>query len=449
MNPNDPFSALGIERTIIKPNLGRMAGTQPINMDPVASPNMSKGFDQFEALLDQYEKHTPLSENPVINTCSGLLRMACAVGQMPNVQNLKSLSETWRQALIAIEHRLEQLARPHAERMALRYTLCSFLDERAANTPWGGSGNWAPHSQLLHFFSETWGGEKVFTLIQKISQSPVENRDLMEVMALVLSLGFRGKYQVLPDGETSLERIRSKLFKDIQYIKPPQHGQTQALLHPAFWRSLAPPNPKRHRLVPLWLPFSAMALIACLSFLFYYLDINERSDKAYSAIANVTFPAPKWVQASEPAPPVEVGLQLPIQLQNQIMSGDIKLRQVGNRSTVVFSGDGLFDSGSAELRTDSTALVAQVGQALAKHKGIVLVTGYSDNVPIRSLRFPSNWELSAARADNVGKQLHQWLPASMVMKTEGAGSANPVADNATAQGRALNRRVEITLQHLQ
>ncbi len=449
MNQNDPFSALGTERTIIKPNLGRMAEPLPVAQESASLPKLSKGFDQFGALLDQYQKHAPLSDNPVINTCSGLLRMACAVSQMHNVQNLKLLSDTWRQALLDIEHRLEQFARPHAERLALRYTLCSFLDERAANTPWGGSGHWAPHSLLLHFFSETWGGEKVFTLIQKISQSPVENRDLMEVMALVLSLGFRGKYQVLADGETSLERIRTKLFKDIEYIKPNAGEPAHALLHPPFWASQAPPNPKQYRLVPLWLPVSAMALTACLSFLFYYLDINHRSDEAYTTIASVAFPAPKWAQATAPAPAVEVGLQLPIQLQNQILSGNIKLQQIGNRSTVVFSGDGLFDSGSPNLRANSKALVAEVGQALAKHPGTVLVTGYSDNVPIRSIRFPSNWELSAARAENVGKQLEQWLPSGMVIRTEGAGSAKPVADNTTAAGRALNRRVEITLQHFQ
>lgn len=448
MSSNDPFSAFGTERTIIKPNLGRLAGPLSITPDSAASPSTPKGFDQFENLLDQYQKHAPLSDNPVINTCSGLLRMACAVGQMPNVQNLKVLSETWRKAMLDIDQRLEQMARPPSERLALRYALCSFVDERAANTPWGGSGHWAPHSQLLHFFSETWGGEKVFTLIQKVSQSPVENRDLMEVMALVLSLGFRGKYQVLPDGDATLERIRSRLFKDIEYVKPKTDEQTRALLHPACWASQAPPNPKRHRLVPLWLPFSAMAMIACLSFLFHYLDIHQRSDEAFSMITNVSFPAPQWAKPSEPAPSVEIGLQLPIQLQNQIMSGNIKLRQSGKQSTVVFSGDGLFDSGSPELRGDASALVAEVGQALAKHPGNVVVTGYSDNVPIRSIRFPSNWELSAARAENVGKQLEQWLAPGMLMRTEGAGSANPVADNATAQGRALNRRVEITLQHL-
>ena len=111
-------------------------------------------------------------------------------------------------------------------------------------------------------------------------------------------------------------------------------------------------------------------------------------------------------------------------------------------------GDGLFSSGSAELNNTAIPLVEKVARELALHPGQVTVTGYTDNQPIRSIRFPSNWQLSAERAEHVGQRIARFLPNTAIA-TEGAGAANPIAPNNTAEGRALNRRVEITLMHAQ
>lgn len=76
--------------------------------------------------------------------------------------------------------------------------------------------------------------------------------------------------------------------------------------------------------------------------------------------------------------------------------------------------------------------------------GKILVVGYSDNVPIRSARFASNYELSLERARSVQKQLGVASQPERV-KAEGRGEINPVAPNTTPENRARNRRVEITL----
>jgi type VI secretion system protein ImpK len=74
----------------------------------------------------------------------------------------------------------------------------------------------------------------------------------------------------------------------------------------------------------------------------------------------------------------------------------------------------------------------------------VLVTGHTDDQPIRSARYPSNWELSQDRAANV-RDLLAATVAPARLKAEGKGDADPVAPNDTPAGRALNRRVEVTL----
>jgi type VI secretion system protein ImpK len=74
----------------------------------------------------------------------------------------------------------------------------------------------------------------------------------------------------------------------------------------------------------------------------------------------------------------------------------------------------------------------------------VLITGHTDNQPIRSLRYPSNWDLSKARADAVKAVLAQTVRPER-LRAEGRADSEPVAPNDTPQGRAQNRRVELTL----
>jgi type VI secretion system protein ImpK len=112
---------------------------------------------------------------------------------------------------------------------------------------------------------------------------------------------------------------------------------------------------------------------------------------------------------------------------------------------VVLRGDGLFESGSIQVRQQYLPVLHRVADALNGTVGAILVTGYSDNVPIRTVQFPSNWELSQARADSVKALLESRLRDPNRVRAEGKGEADPVAPNNSAENRARNRRVEITL----
>lgn len=454
MNPNDPFSALGGERTIIKPRLGKPASQAIQSLDNILGPSVQADTDseasislsqsRFDNALQQLKESPAASKNMLLVHASPLLRLVCAMGGTAEIPSPKALANTWSKGLSELEHTLEKLGRPQAERLSVRYVLCTFMDERAANTPWGGSGLWASHSLLLQFFSETWGGEKVFALIQKMMRSPAENRDLLEFMAIVLSLGFKGKYQVETGGELALSQLRSQLFQLIK--SSPLDPLSQ--LHPTFWQSKAPASGKRFLQIPLWLPVSVFSALGTSIFLGLYFNMNTQSDQVFSEITSISLPAPNFTQAqAAPAAP-ELGLELPTQLREEIVAGLLTLKQAGNRSTVILVGDGLFSSGSAELNNTAIPLVEKVARELALHPGQLTVTGYTDNQPIRSIRFPSNWQLSAERAEHVGQRIARFLPNTAIA-TEGAGAANPIAPNNTAEGRALNRRVEITLMHAQ
>jgi chemotaxis protein MotB len=110
----------------------------------------------------------------------------------------------------------------------------------------------------------------------------------------------------------------------------------------------------------------------------------------------------------------------------------------------------LFPSGQAELTTDGVRVIDKVGAALAALADRrILVVGHTDDVPIGAelrARFPSNWELSTARATTVVKRFidHAHIEASRLDAT-GRADTEPVSPNATDEGRRLNRRIEIIL----
>jgi len=107
---------------------------------------------------------------------------------------------------------------------------------------------------------------------------------------------------------------------------------------------------------------------------------------------------------------------------------------------------GFFDSGSEVLRPDSEAAVGRIGQALAQLVNAVRIEGHTDNVPIHTARFASNWELSTARATEIVRRFvtrYGFLPARL--SAGGYAEYHPVADNQTAEGRAQNRRVDIVV----
>lgn len=106
----------------------------------------------------------------------------------------------------------------------------------------------------------------------------------------------------------------------------------------------------------------------------------------------------------------------------------------------------LFDVASDELREDSKPVLELVNDLFGKSKSVLSIEGHTDNVPIARMRFPSNWELSAARSAAV---LRHFVGAGLQktrLSIAGYGDLRPIADNATDEGRAQNRRVEFVFR---
>lgn len=143
--------------------------------------------------------------------------------------------------------------------------------------------------------------------------------------------------------------------------------------------------------------------------------------------------------------------ELEDRLQKEIAEGNLRIKRFKDRIVINIDDKILFPSGSAQLRREVKKTLDTVADMLSKNKGSrVLIEGHTDNVPIKTPRFPDNWELSSARALSVLRHLldNKDLEA-LRFGAVGYGEYRPVAPNDTAANRQLNRRVDIVLQLLE
>jgi type VI secretion system protein ImpK len=317
-----------------------------------------------------------------------------------------------------------------------RYALCTMLDEVAASTPWG-SGVWAKQSLLALFHNETWGGEKFFMLLSKLAQTPAQNRDLLELLYACLALGFEGRYRVIDNGRAQLEQLRERLAQILRQ----QRGEYERELSPQ-WK---PAAVKRHRffaVVPLWAVFAGCGALLLFVYLAFSWILNSGSDPVFAKIQSIRAqgePAKPVVRAPAPQP------RLATFLAPEIQQGLVTVTDSVDRSVITIVGDGLFAKGSGTISDRYQPLIDRIGDELTKVPGLVRVTGHTDNQPIRSLRFPSNFHLSQERARSVGNALAARMGGTQRITAEGRADSEPLAPNDSEVNRAKNRRVEITL----
>ncbi|HVY49359.1 MAG TPA: OmpA family protein [Minicystis sp.] len=138
--------------------------------------------------------------------------------------------------------------------------------------------------------------------------------------------------------------------------------------------------------------------------------------------------------------------QLARSFQGMVDAGQLKVVVRNGRLVLVLPNDVLFDSGKTALKEQGKAAIYEVAKVLRTMKNRHFeVAGHTDDVAIQSARYPSNWELSTARAVNVTKLLVEKGVDPKELSAAGYGEFAPVADNGTTDGRAKNRRIEIVL----
>jgi chemotaxis protein MotB len=129
----------------------------------------------------------------------------------------------------------------------------------------------------------------------------------------------------------------------------------------------------------------------------------------------------------------------------QIASGQVSVTHTSRGVVLEINASALFNQGEAELQSGATKTMSRVAEILGKGDQNIEVEGYTDDTPIRNARFPSNWELSSARASSVVRLFIEHGVAASRLTAVGSAANRPVASNDTAEGRARNRRVTVTV----
>jgi chemotaxis protein MotB len=137
------------------------------------------------------------------------------------------------------------------------------------------------------------------------------------------------------------------------------------------------------------------------------------------------------------------------QMKSEISKGEVTISELKGKLTVNLVESVLFDSGKAEVKPNGLVVLQKVVDVLKNIKDkTIKIEGHTDNIPISGAlarRYPTNWELSAARAINVARYLQQQGVDPAMLTAAAYGEYKPVAANDTEDGRAKNRRIEIVL----
>lgn len=326
---------------------------------------------------------------------------------------------------------------PEEQRHLARYALCTVLDEAVQRTPWGGTSNWAQQSLLIHFFRENWGGEKFFQILDKMMQSPARFTPLLELFYVCLALGFMGRY-LLTDaaGRQAISELRERLHQQITQSRPqPERRLSQR------WQGVSVEARRFKGFLAFWLAVGA-ALLFCLGLYAFYAFTLSGARQSLSLEQLSLKPTLPTRTALAPAARPRLA-QL---LQAEIAARQLEVRDLQLESVVTLLGEQTFDSGSATPTSGAVDLIEKVAKAIDQLEGRVIVTGHTDNLPTRTLRFPTNFELSKERARTVAFLMGAKLKDGARISSEGRGETEPVGPNSTSEGRARNRRVEITLR---
>lgn len=464
MSDKDPFAEPDdADRTIIRPNPGGRRAIpstpQPISQ-PEAAPHSQPIADSGQAIgipsASSGATNDSATEPSVEQGMTGMNKINAAAATLFSlVSRIRNRAqhmdpEKLRRSVVAevreFENRALQANVDAQDVKIARYAICATLDDVVLNTPWGGQSIWAQQSMVGTFHKETVGGDRFYDLLARLEKEPGSNIDLLEFLYMCLSLGFEGRLRVEQNGSDKHLQIRAGLARIIRG----QRGVVEKDLSP-HWEGVEQPHKVLSIWRPLWITAASVAVIMTAVFLTFNWVLNRSTDRVIGQlsvldsgqVAELMRRAPP---PPPPPPPPDVQLKrVKGFLSQEIDQGIVEVFQDQQTITVRLAGSGMFGSGSDRLQPAFIDPLKKVADALNDTAGPIIVVGHSDNVPIKSSRFPSNEHLSLARAEAVMRKLADQVSKSDRLEAEGRAAKEPIADNGTREGRAKNRRIEIVL----
>jgi type VI secretion system protein ImpK len=444
---DNPFSEHeDSDRTVIRPVPGgRRTPATPAAPQPSADP--PSPARAAAPLSGEGTETISFGLSPLIEAAAPLLQLLGRLRNTYSPPDPGDLRERAIQQIRTFEQASRDAGVPLDQLRPAHYALCASLDDVVLNTPWGSSGPWAARSLVSTFHQEVRSGERFFDLLTQLRQNPGTFLPVLELMYLCLSLGFQGRYRLSPRGPGELDRLREDLYTIIMR----QRQAADPALSPHWQGVLAPYRPARF-VVPTWvMGAGALAVIGGL-FIWFSTGLNAASDDVFAQLLGAPLAHMPQIARPEPVrppppPPKPPPLDpLYVFLKPEIDQGLVTVLGDHAMPIVRIRNAGMFASGSATVAQSYVRLLERIGEALKVEKGPVTVDGYTDNQPIHTVQFPSNFQLSQSRADAARAIIVRALGDPGRVAAQGHADADPVASNASVAGRDQNRRIEVVLR---
>jgi type VI secretion system protein ImpK len=433
------------ERTVIRPTPGgRRPALAPVpdaeRREPVATgaPAMPPpGGDGAETVA--------MGVNPLVAAAAPLLQLMARLPNTINHPDPGELRERAVRSMHTFERRVRDLDLPRELLAPAHYALCASIDDVVLNTPWGSTGVWDANSLVSLFHKEVRSGERFFQLLAQMRQNPGVYLPVIELMYLCMSLGLQGQYRLSPRGPAELDRLREETYAVI--VRQRQAPEPDLSPH---WVGVAAPYRGARPILPIWVAASAALAILAGIFIWFSTTLNAASDELFArmqAVPPARMPEIARVAPVRPPPPAP---EAPVDrlctlLEPEVKAGLVTVICKPPNPLIRLKNRGMFASGSATVDPRFVPVLNRIGAALKDEPGKIEVVGYTDNQPIKTVQFPSNFHLSEARAQAARALLARALGDPSRITAEGRGESDPLNRNTSPEEREENRRIEIIL----
>ncbi|MCW8090304.1 type IVB secretion system protein IcmH/DotU [Alteromonas sp. ASW11-130] len=422
-----------------------------VNQQHFASTPMGEKDERPGAAREFYTHHSD-------DIKSILAPVLLLVSQVKNVQkptNLEELKSTIKEKISFLQSTNFGQHSDFTASEEVTYGLCCYIDETVLNTPWGSHSSWSQESLLVIFFKETWGGERFFQILDSMKNDPSYYIDIIEVYNIFLELGFEGQYRHQPDGTRILSQIKEENFLLISQYKP---GFNNPLSDQ--WRPHSVDKATYLKTIPQWAVWTSVVAVCLAVFFYLNLSLSSHADpvkrklvelRNVGALGTIDNP---FFYPEKNSIPIKANTDttqtlytlLTDNLKPEISTEIFMLDKVDEGVIVRMSRPDLFNSGSDKLSEHYIPSIEKLARILNNTNTSIVISGHSDDVPIRTIKYPDNWALSEARAITVKKILQAQHENSLQILARGLADTINLAPNTTPENRAKNRRVEILIK---
>ena len=449
MTKDDPF---GLEtdagRTRIRP--AKAAGRAPMPTPQVQSqtPQMADTSARM--------RQSRVSENPLIGTFSLLLGLAPELESANAVDDPETLRARLLDNITYARDRAVSFGVPLSRSDQGAWFVAALLDDIALNTPWGGQSSWPRQPLTATLYGDVDAGERFFQRTDELLRFPDRDRDMLELVFMCLSFGFRGMHRVTGSrGDSELTNLRAQMAR---HLRDAEVNDKPLSPH---WKGVEAPQEKQTFAVPYW----AIAIIAGVLMLGVYVGLSMRltgqSERLYALASVLPPPEPAAVfrpvrnsEIVEETPLPTFSLEMLPLFASAASPEDLPAltgREDVSRVVIAIQATDpeVFRSAQADINEEYRDLITAIARVIIENGefiGGVSVVGHTDSIPVqRSNPFATNQGLSEARASTIADLLVAAGVAADLVTSSGKAATESIADNATREGRARNRRVEIII----